>query len=510
MKRVDRREASLVSLILLSALVLRMWGVRYDLPYIYHTDEPTYVAISQTIFQSGDLNPHFFNYPSLFFYLNALAYLPYYLAGKAMGVFVARSDLMPPVTLTMGVTYTPMPAAIVLGRMVSVLFGVGAVAVTYAVGKHLTGQMFVGGLAAAMLAVSPTAVAHSRFITPDVFVLFFTVAAFWAAVWVYRQGSVWQYAAAGLCAGLAASSKYNGALIVLAVAAAHFLRPGGLRDHRLYLALILCGVGFFAVTPFALLDAPTFLADLRFEAEHYITGHAGMEGDTFRWYIRYMGATAGVIAVLAGLELLRGLVTRSKATLLLAVFPLAYFALISLMVVRNDRMFLPLIPFLCLLAASFIAHWRRRIRALPHDATRAMAGLALGTLTVVSLAAPAARTAEATLRLTGADSRETARVWITDHLPAGSKIALEAYAPFVEPARYVVQGVGRMIDHPPEWYVAQGFDYLIFSGGMYGRFYHDPERYPTEVAHYDRLFERFTRLQTFDGPGNEIRIYAVR
>jgi len=65
MKRVNR-ESILIGIILLIALSVRLWGVNYDLPYIYHPDEPGYIAISQNIFKTGDLNPHFFNYPSLF------------------------------------------------------------------------------------------------------------------------------------------------------------------------------------------------------------------------------------------------------------------------------------------------------------------------------------------------------------------------------------------------------------------------------------------------------------
>ena len=108
-KRIYTPELVLVALLLGLSVLLRVWGFNYDLPYIYHPDEPSYVAFSQRIFQTGDLNPHFFNYPSLFFYINAVAYIPYYLFGKALGVFHTPYDILPPISLAMGVSRLRCP-----------------------------------------------------------------------------------------------------------------------------------------------------------------------------------------------------------------------------------------------------------------------------------------------------------------------------------------------------------------------------------------------------------------
>ncbi len=60
------------------ALVARLWGLNFGLPYLYHPDEPTYVSIAQNMFKAGDWNPRSFVFPSLFFDINALAYIPFY------------------------------------------------------------------------------------------------------------------------------------------------------------------------------------------------------------------------------------------------------------------------------------------------------------------------------------------------------------------------------------------------------------------------------------------------
>jgi len=312
----------LLGIILLAALALRIWGIGYDLPYIYHPDEPNYITISQNIFKTGDLNPHFFSYPSLFFYVNAFAYLPYYLLGKIAGVFQATSDILAPVSLAMAVTHTQLPSTVWLGRIVTLCFGISTVGLVYITGKQISNRPAVGMLAALMFAILPTAVSNSRLITPDTFVTFFALAAFLASILIFQHGKTWQYILAGLCVGLTASCKYNGSLIVLALLAAHFLRYGkaSLKQPKLYLAILLCVVGFLFTTPYAIFDPLPFFDALKFEAQHYATGHAGMDGDTFIWYLNYMWVTGGVLYLLAALGILVGFILRPKETSLLSLY----------------------------------------------------------------------------------------------------------------------------------------------------------------------------------------------
>ena len=119
----------------------------------------------------------------------------------------------------------------------------------------------------------------------------------------------------------------------------------------LYAALVACALGFILTRPFALLDFPKFWTDMRYETQHYTTGHVGMEGDTLRWYLRYLWDTTAIISILAVIGIGWGVCKRSKNILLLAIFPVTYFVFISRFVVRNDRTIMPLIPFLFLLAA---------------------------------------------------------------------------------------------------------------------------------------------------------------
>jgi len=494
----------------LLAISLRIWGINFGLPYLYHPDEPVGVRIAQRMFKTGDLNPHFYHWPSLTFYINALAYIPYYLVGKLMGVFHSPADIPGPIVLAMGVGQASMPTTWLLGRILTVTFGSAAVVLVFLIGRRLTNSTAIGLLAGIMMAISPTNVAHSRLITPDTFTVLFVLLSFWGSVQIFQQGKPWHYIIAGIGSGLAASTKYNGALIVLPLILAHFLRHGlkGMRERNLYFALLLSIVAFLATTPFALLDYQKFLTDLQFDAQHYSTGHAGMEGNTLNWYLAYLWRVEGPVALLAVLGILRGIYARSKQTVLLSVFPLVYFTFISSLVVRNDRTLLPLTPFLFLLASSLLVNLFRHTNIRGPN-TRKLLILAVGALALASLTLPFLQTVKNNVQLTTVDSRETARIWIAHNLPNGARIAIESYAPYVDPQRFSVQGFGRMIDHTPEWYIANGFEYLIFSQGMFGRFYREPDRYSNAVSQYEDLFRAFDMVETFTDGGYEVRIYRV-
>lgn len=508
--RASARAATFCAVLVLG-IALRAFTLGYDLPYIYHPDEPVNVDITQQVFRSGDLNPHFFVYPSLLYYVNDAAYHVYYRIGRFAGTLRARSDIAPLEKLAMGVTKAPQPRLILMSRAITLAFGAGTVALTWLLGVRLLGDWRAAAFASLLVALGPTNVELSRYITPDTLMTFFAVGTVLAAARVAQEGRTTDYVLAGLLAGLAASTKYNGALLMLAVVGAHFI--GGKSSPKtlwlLALATSCAAAGFFAATPFALIDPYTFLDYVKFVGSQYRSGHAGMEGNTLPWYISYMRTTAGLVYVAALCEVVRGAVSRSRPIILLSIFPVAYFIFIAGFEIRNDRTFLPLTPFLFLLAASLLSHvlgiasriessgWRRGIR------------LAVACAAAIGVAQPAALSADNALQRFHGDSRKTARLWIDDNLPQGSRIAIEPYAPFIDPQRFSIQAFENIAVHDAAWYASNGFQYVIASEGMYGRFYREPDRYAAQVASYDKLFDQLTPLKVFHDGNYEIRILGT-
>jgi hypothetical protein len=62
-------------------------------------------------------------------------------------------------------------------------------------------------------------------------------------------------------------------------------------------------------------------------------------------------------------------------------------------------------------------------------------------------------------------------------------------------------------------YRREGFDYLVVSDDLYGRYFSEAEKYPHEVAFYSSLFEQGKLVQQFEPSaergGPVIRIYQI-
>jgi len=522
MKTVDRSRQPewrfwlILVVVSLLAAVLRFSVIGKGLPYTYYPDEPHYVDIVQRMFLTGDPNPGFFFYPTLFFLLNALAYVPYTAIGYLAGVLNSPSDIQGAQVIVMGVGYTPLPSAFWMGRSLTAVFGVAAVAMTGVLGRRLTGDWRVGALASLAVAFSPTHAEYSRYMFPHVILTFFLLVTFWAIVRVFQRGSWIDYVLGGIGCGLAASTMYHGGLIGATLIVGHMFKNGwrSWRDVRLFTALALTGITFVLLNPFMLLDAGVFFRDSRFIISHYMfasggTSAAGM-GRALEYYLGYSWTVEGPVLLVSTLEFVRGLLRRDRARLLVFGFSVPYFLVISSATARNARTFLPLIPFLALSAACLLwsvidlAWSARKANRLGVVTFVGAVAIVLGTITW-----PVARSVQDAQGLATIDSRETARAWIEANLPQGSRIALEAYSPYADPNRFQVQGVVRLSDQNLEWYLSEDVDYLVFSQGMFARFFAEPDLYAAEIARYEALFTTFTPVKIFADGDYEIRIYST-
>lgn len=497
----------LTILILCLALGLRLWGLAYDLPNIFHADEPWPLNIAYGMLTSGDMNPHFFDWGSLVIYINFLIQvIAKWLTGGL------SSATTPVIFRGMGIAFTTVPNLVLASRLVSVAFGVVTVGLVLAAGKKASGKNVTGLLAGLLMAIVFTGVTLSKVITADVYATFFVTLVLLASLAILKSGRTSAYIWAGVGLGLAVASKYNTALVVLTVLAAHFLRHGlkGFTNYRLYLCFGVALLAFFVGMPFAFLGFKEFYEGFTTTAQRYASGHVGMEGNTLRFYLQYMWQTGGILYILAFLEILRGLITRNKALITVSAFPLVYFVFISSFFVRNDRTFLPITPFALVLAASFLTFlWQKTAEVLSRRLQ--VAGKVLvSAILLVSLLLPSIYTAKTSAMWATATSREEARLWIEQNLPAGSRIAYESYAPYIDPVKYELTSLAMLIDQPAEWYRENGVEYLAFGSGMYARFYRDPRRYPEQVQKYDALFGEFQLIKQFQDEIFEVRIYRVK
>ena len=89
----NQTNGLIIVLILAVAAAVRLWGIDFEMPYLdSRTDEITIFGIAKQFF-TGDYNPHFFNYPTLYIYLVHGLYGTYLLAALCTLKFDSLQDL---------------------------------------------------------------------------------------------------------------------------------------------------------------------------------------------------------------------------------------------------------------------------------------------------------------------------------------------------------------------------------------------------------------------------------
>jgi 4-amino-4-deoxy-L-arabinose transferase-like glycosyltransferase len=488
---------------------LRLLGILWGLPYLFHPDEVQIVQVYLSMIRNSDLNPHWFIYPSFTVYANGLIYGLYYMARHFLGSY-HRTDIALPKMLVMGTGIIDDPNIYILGRAVSIFFGIGVVVLVYYCSLKVTGKPLAALMAAFFTAVSPVNVEQSRLILPNILVAFLVMAVLWFSLQVYSNGKLLSYILAGLFAGFTVGAKYNGGIVLVLVITAHFFRSGFrlARLHYLLLAFISVIAGFIITTPFAVFDFQAFLPMmLEVRNQYASSGWPGQEGQSLIWYLNYLISFEGLITVAALIAMIIAWIKKDKLVLLVSVFPVVYFIFISNLQIRNDKTILLLIPFLHILGGIFLAMLFGAISV--RLAARRWQWISMGGIILLFIMIPIYRTTCTTISAIEPDSRTTARIWIEKNLPRGSSIALEAYSPYVSPKKFHIVPVQGFQPQSLSWYTERGVKYLVFSQGLFGRYFSEPEKYKLIKEEYEDLFSQLSPVKFFNDGNYEIRIYKI-
>ena len=500
-----------ILLILTAGFLLRIWNISFGLPYLYHPDEPMCAIVSVRIFRSGNLNPHFFHYPSLWFYLNVLFYIPLFLIGKLLGFFNTISDIKAPFLIIMGCGKIATPSVILIGRLLAMGFGMGSLWFIYKISKTIFNSTTISLLALLFAAVCPTLAEYNHYMTTESALVFFVLVCIYYSVKISTDKSIKNYILAGIACGLAASSKYNGAPVIMTIFTAHFLSRGfvkGLKDKKILVAVLSSALAFFLTTPYAILGFNEFYKGLSFDAVHYSTGHDGMEGKQILWYIKYLFFREGLIVYLGFAGIVLGLLRKNKKIITAGSFPLIYTTFIFFFTARNSRTILPAVTVL-IITGSFFTVYLVSLIFKQKKIPEILSYILTAILLIVLLYVPVYNSIRTVKNLYKLDSRETARVWIEQNIPKNSKLAIEAYSPYVDKNSYILFGTNKIIEHTPAWYKANKFDYIVFSQGMYIRFFNNPDLYKTQISRYNMFFNTFEPFKIFNDGGYEVKIYKI-
>jgi 4-amino-4-deoxy-L-arabinose transferase-like glycosyltransferase len=432
----------MLTMILALGAVLRYLGIFWGLPdsahiFSYHPDEFHSLRGALSLILGGDLNPHFFNYGSLYLYLVSLAAL---LAdSSAVGNMTAE-----------GLTQMLRDWTIA-ARNVNLVCALLTILVVYFTARSLFGRR-LGVLAAFTMAVLPLHVLHSDYATVDVPQTLFIALALLFSVKIGKRPRTADYLYAGLFAGLAASVKYNGGLVLIAPLIAHFVAA---RDEETEVPLLswqplamilLSAVAFAATSPYTFLDWSNASRDITYEVQHMRAGEEpARSADPSGFLFHALGLTITTCgATIVALIGIIGLFVRRawRPALGLLVFAVVWFAMISLSNVRYGRYEVPLTPVLAILvaAAPFALYLRRaELRLLSVVLPAAVIGFSLGVSLIMAT----------TLRNLP-DPRDTALSTIMLHVPPARNVGL-AWEPWFNAPPLDRCNGGQVLRSNPLW-----------------------------------------------------------
>ena len=407
-----KKEHLPIWVILVLGFFVRIIGINFGLPDLYHADEP--IIVNHAVaYGTGDLNPHFFKIPPLVSYLLFMCYGVYFALGRAVGFFSELEDFQ-------NLFLTDPTNFYLIGR---IIFGVLCGTATIYVFYRLLNRFFSRThalLGSFLLAFTFLHVRDSHYVYTDIPLLLVLVASFFPILKIAENGNKKDYVLFGILLGMAVATKYNGVFIMAPFLMAHVYRKG----EKWLDSNLLVGVGcslfsYVILNPFSLLDFNFFLSELRGQ------GKAEAFVGFFHHLIYSLNGAVGfpiLLFAVIGMGVAVSFFKLDFKRLILCFFIWVYYLILCLFSQPYDRYVLPLLPFVIFFSTDSLLFIKEKFN---------LTSFATSFLVLVLILPNAVKIYFSNLLFLEKDVRTVAREWIESHLPSESRVALDV--PFFMP-----------------------------------------------------------------------------
>lgn len=423
-KEAGVARTAFVGLMLGAALSLRLWGVSYGLPFVFHPDENRQLLDALGMAERLSVLPEDLAYPALHKYILLLSSASYYAAGRLFGAFAGPDDF----ALKFLEGANPL---FLVSRLVSVGAGLLTVVAVWRLARRVSGD----GASLAALAFAAGMfhlVQHSQWAISDIFLALFTTLSIHHTIGSMdgNAGAARETALSFLFAGLAIATKPQGAflLVPLAIAQYYALKE---RDYNTTLffrgralsTLLLLGAALsgnlFWVFDFQ--AAYEKFSMLRQVATVGISSKEPFEAGLLTlapWFAREMARQEGPLGIVLIAGILYSAVKRTKEDVLFLSLVFVYMFAVRDWAIRYLHLFVALFPLMCAFGARFVDEAMRGLRVKG----------AVYALFAASLVLPSAvASVEASIVKSRTDTRLLAKAWVEENIPTGNTIAVDWY-----------------------------------------------------------------------------------
>lgn len=520
MKRTAWQGKALLAVILIGAGALRLYGLLWDGGYLFHPDERQVMLVvdglrlpwpppwRDLLTPSSPWNPHFFSYGSLPFYL--------------LRICANLAGFIWPKVRTLESSFW-------VGRILSALFDVGTVYLTYLLGKRLYREA-TGLLAAALVGLTVLHIQLAHFYVVDPLLAFFSTLTVLLAVHAVKRPRLANCFPLGAAWGCALATKVSAAPLGVPVALAWLFGSwrsskcvergdGALSPQRAVAGFWLTGLVAAAVfalwEPYALIDRSTFFTDVVAEGmmasgrvdAPYTRQFAGtlpylyFIWQTVVWGMGIPLGTVGFAGFFTAIgEGIRRVCRKEASSVagefILLAWGVTYFGLVGSLYAKFLRYMLPMTPLLCLWAAWLAVEFLPRCgRRWGKAFGCAVAGIAsVGALLYALAYMNVYRHPHPWIRATA---------WLCKNLPPRSRIMVEHW----DDPLPLYQGTGDLECYGRHYFMEfpayepddqakldtllmmlRANDYIILaSNRLYNTIPRLPERYPLTSRYYQAL-----------------------
>jgi hypothetical protein len=404
------RDPWLAAIVVLAA-TLRLVGIGHGLPDVYNPDEVNIMARALSV--ARDLNPHYFLYPSFFFYFLFGAMGGLYVLGRLTGAYGSLGEFQ--------TQFFEDPSAFYLaGRLVGVVTALLAVIVTYRLAHRHFGRT-VARASSLFLAVAYFHVRDAHYVKHDVPVSLLIVVALVFFDRAMDKPSWNRYLAAGAAMGVAFATHYYTIFLAPTFVLCHWITLRFREFGKLAVAAVASAVTFFVLSPYVLLELPVALEHMR--ANRQVVVDRSFDAGTSLFpslpaYVKFL-AEQGLGYMLLGLMVVGWILMTRRGWRPLAIwgaFPLMFVVLISYTFFAG-RYLNPIAPSLAVAGGLAIGaihrRWGSRVAMV---------------VTLVACIQPLYNDIQIDRLFSGEDTRTVAQRWILDNVPDGAAIALQSYS----------------------------------------------------------------------------------
>lgn len=456
------------------AFLIRRIGLNYGFPLTVHADEPVIIDQVVRMTSTGSLDtvnyirPDQFLYFSNYVILNLISYAKY---GQNLAYGITQDRFF---------FYS-------IGRHWVALLGALVIPVSWQIGKKFKKMDF--SLAAALVfCFFPLFTKHSRFIAPDMPITLFTLLVLYFSMQYFYTGKKLHLVIAIFFAAINTIEKYPGILSlgIVFIAVGFLIIKNRKTDVRYMLkvviSILVMYLFFMLITgPNLFIHSESVTAALQSESR---SSHLGADGlswfGNMVYYVKLFLANTNFVYwgfLLIGLF---GLLRLRDEASILFFYGAGYWVAISKLGLHWERWSLPMMITPLLLVAAGMTYFLQR-PGINKWIKTALVGLIVAGIGLQSVDA-----LSESIIMSYRDTRVTALELCNSAGIRPENSVFEGYTPFMPGSPWVLQST-------PAEEIEQA-EYIILSSGMYRRFYAEPEKYPQEIALYEKIKNERTLL----------------